>query len=226
MSMSLDGVSFVPESVGVEFDTTDRTALGKDAFLTLLVAQMQHQDPLEPQSNEEFIAQLSQFSQVEQLMEINSGFESVFMALNSMNNSSMTQLLGKEVAAFGNSFYYEGKGDVEIHYASSAPSSATKLIVKDQDGSIVWAGAVDPLEEGEGSFVWNAKDLDGNPLEEGTYTYSLEASSTDGADVHVDELIYGVVDGMSFLEGIPKPSISGIEFDLSMVLRVGMAEEE
>ncbi|MBM76441.1 MAG: hypothetical protein CMK59_13630 [Proteobacteria bacterium] len=226
MPMSLDGVNFVPESVGVEMETTDRTTLGKDAFLTLLVAQMQNQDPLEPQSNEEFIAQLSQFSQVEQLMEMNSGFESVFMALNSMNNSSMTQLLGKEVAAFGNSFHYDGSGEVEIHYASSAPSSATKLIVKDQDGSIVWTGAVDPLEEGEGSFTWEARDIDGNPLEEGIYTFSLEGSSTDGAEVHVDELIYGTVDGMSFLEGIPKPSISGIEFDLSMVLRVGMSDEE
>ena len=222
----LENVSMYDPTANLNKAPEASDELGQDSFLKLLVAQMQHQDPLNPQGNEEFIAQLSQFSQVEQLMEINSGFESVFMALNSMNNSSMTQLLGKEVAAFGNSFYYEGKGDVEIHYASSAPSSATKLIVKDQDGSIVWAGAVDPLEEGEGSFVWNAKDLDGNPLEEGTYTYSLEASSTDGADVHVDELIYGVVDGMSFLEGIPKPSISGIEFDLSMVLRVGMAEEE
>ena len=36
----------------------------------------------------------------------------------------------------------------------------------------------------------------------------------------------GVVDGMSYLDGIPQPSISGIQFDLSMVLRVEMAEQD
>ena len=45
-------------------------ALGRDAFLTLLVTQLQHQDPLEPQADGEFLAQLAQFSSLEQLQDI------------------------------------------------------------------------------------------------------------------------------------------------------------
>ena len=226
MSISLDGVTSVPEPQSVEYDTGERTTLGKDAFLKLLVAQMQNQDPLEPQSNEEFIQQLAQLTQVEELMDMNKGFESIFMALNSMNNSSMTQLLGTQVVAYGNQFHYSGEGDVDIHYQSNVETSACKMIVKDEGGSVVWAGPVENLKSGEGSFSWGGEDFDGNPLEEGNYTFSLEGTTSDGTPVEINEIMVGVVDGMSYLEGIPQPSISGIQFDLSMVLRVEMVEKE
>jgi flagellar basal-body rod modification protein FlgD len=47
-----------------------RDALGRDAFLSLLVTQLQHQNPLEPQADGEFLAQLAQFSSLEQLQDI------------------------------------------------------------------------------------------------------------------------------------------------------------
>ena len=50
---------------------TPRTeSLGREAFLQLLVTQLRHQDPLQPQANGEFIAQLAQFSSLEQLTHI------------------------------------------------------------------------------------------------------------------------------------------------------------
>ena len=226
MSISLDGITSVPDSQSVEYDTGERTKLGKDAFLKLLVAQMQNQDPLEPQSNEQFIQQLAQLTQVEEMMDMNKGFESIFMALNSMNNSSMTQLLGTQVVAYGNQFHYSGEGDVQIHYQSNVETSACKMVVKDESGSVVWAGPVDNLESGEGSFTWGAEDFDGNSLEEGNYSFTLEGTTSDGTQVEINEIMVGVVDGMSYLEGIPQPSISGIQFDLSMVLRVEMVEKE
>ncbi len=58
-------------------DTTSATTLapresdlGRDAFLSLLVTQLQHQNPLEPQADGEFLAQLAQFSSLEQLQDI------------------------------------------------------------------------------------------------------------------------------------------------------------
>jgi flagellar basal-body rod modification protein FlgD len=47
-------------------------ALGRDAFLSLLVTQLQHQNPLQPQADGEFLAQLAQFSSLEQLQDIKS----------------------------------------------------------------------------------------------------------------------------------------------------------
>ncbi len=54
--------------------TKDKDSLNKDAFLNLLVTQMQHQDPLEPTKNEDFLAQMAQFSALEQMKNLNTGF--------------------------------------------------------------------------------------------------------------------------------------------------------
>lgn len=52
--------------------------LGRDQFLQLLVAQLQNQDPLEPVKNEDFIAQLAQFSTLEGIEKLNVSFEDIF----------------------------------------------------------------------------------------------------------------------------------------------------
>ena len=52
-------------------ERTDFRNIGKTEFLNLLVAQLQHQDPLDPLKNEEFVAQLAAFSSLEQLIAIN-----------------------------------------------------------------------------------------------------------------------------------------------------------
>lgn len=61
----------VQENKGVE--ATD--AMGKDAFLNLLVTQLQYQDPLEPTNDKEFLAQMAQFSALEQMQNLNSSFQ-------------------------------------------------------------------------------------------------------------------------------------------------------
>ena len=62
---------------------TDRSELGQDAFLKLLVTQLQHQDPLNPLDDTEFIAQLAQFSSLEKLTEMAATLERIEDALSS-----------------------------------------------------------------------------------------------------------------------------------------------
>ena len=62
--------SAAPTSGTSSTTKNDMNALGQDAFLNLLVTQMQHQDPTAPQDSGEFIVQLAQFSSLEQLQQI------------------------------------------------------------------------------------------------------------------------------------------------------------
>lgn len=69
---TIDTVSSMLEQYGVqETVSTENNDLGKDAFLNLLVTQMQYQDPLEPSDNSEFLAQMAQFSALEQMQNLN-----------------------------------------------------------------------------------------------------------------------------------------------------------
>ena len=67
--------------------------IGKDGFLKLLITQLQNQDPLDPMKNEDFAAQLAQFSSLEQMQNLNESFNDL-MALSQV---SSTALIGKEV---------------------------------------------------------------------------------------------------------------------------------
>lgn len=68
-------------------DTKGTSNLGKDAFLQLLVTQLQYQDPMSPQSNEEFVSQLAQFSSLEEMQAMTQG----------LGNSQALSLVGKNV---------------------------------------------------------------------------------------------------------------------------------
>ncbi len=89
---------------------TDKSAskneLGKDAFLELLVTQMKYQDPLNPNTDTEYIAQLATFSQLEQLQNLSA----------TTNNTQAFSLVGKTVmlkteTALGNTSYITGTVD-------------------------------------------------------------------------------------------------------------------
>ena len=57
------------------------TTLGQDAFLRLLTTQLAHQDPTKPQADGEFIAQLAQFSSLEQLTQMQATLQKIGTAL-------------------------------------------------------------------------------------------------------------------------------------------------
>ena len=71
--------------------------LDRDAFLQLLVLQLQNQDPLEPISNEDMLAQLAQFAALEQMNNLNANFETMSGNIDQLNFISASQLLGKQV---------------------------------------------------------------------------------------------------------------------------------
>lgn len=72
--------------------------LDKQAFLQLLVTQMQHQDPLDPVDNAQMIAQLAQFSALEQMTNLNTGFETLSGNIDQLNFLSASSMLGKTVS--------------------------------------------------------------------------------------------------------------------------------
>ena len=76
--------------------TAKPDALGREAFLNLLVTQLQHQNPLEPQPDGEFLAQLAQFSSLESLQDIKADisamrgiFEAQATAINALSQGGL-----------------------------------------------------------------------------------------------------------------------------------------
>lgn len=107
---------------------SNNSGMDKDAFLQLLVAQMQYQDPLEPTSNTEYIAQYAQFSQVEQMQNM----------ATSMDLQRASQLVGKEVYikttdSAGESKYVRGKVDYVVYENNKALLSIDEKLYSMED---------------------------------------------------------------------------------------------
>lgn len=88
MAAVTDGKIENTSITSTKVDTKGTTSLGKDAFLQLLVAQMQYQDPLEPTSDTEWISQLAQFSSLEEMQNMSAA----------ISNSQAFSMVGKTVS--------------------------------------------------------------------------------------------------------------------------------
>ncbi|MFP6582275.1 MAG: flagellar hook capping FlgD N-terminal domain-containing protein [Candidatus Hydrogenedentota bacterium] len=90
-------VSDAVASDGDDGRTVSGATLDKDAFLQLLVLQMQNQDPLEPMNNGDMLAQLAQFSSLEAQTNLNDSFVKLSGNVDQLNFISDSQMLGKYV---------------------------------------------------------------------------------------------------------------------------------
>ena len=68
-------------------DTQKKDPMGRDAFMNLLLTQLQHQDPTQPQADGEFLAQLAQFSSLEQLQQANNKLDTIAKFFNQEGQS-------------------------------------------------------------------------------------------------------------------------------------------
>src|SRR3954454_20115419 len=84
-------------------------SLGQEAFLKLLVAQLKNQDPLNPQQNYEFVAQLAQFSSLEQSVGINTRLDQLAQQNQGLQNSQVVQLVGKTATVKGSIVTLKGQ---------------------------------------------------------------------------------------------------------------------
>lgn len=198
--------------------------LDKDAFLRLLTTQLQHQDPLNPMENSEFVAQLAQFSSLEQLQGLSSGMESLYMVNMSMNNAALTGLIGKDVVATGDTFHYAGSGDEVVHYDSAASASTATITITNEDGVVVASKDIGAIPAGDGSWTWDGKDQNGEVCPEGDYTFTVEAKDVNGESVEVTEQMVGRIDGMDLSSGSPMLTIDGVPVELASVQSLEEAE--
>ncbi len=105
---SLDNIVSGYQSTTAEKSEKD-DALGMDAFLTMLVAQLQSQDPLNPMEGSDFSAQLAQFSQLEQLMGLNDSMEALTTSFASDSEKDLVDYVNPFIYA---TYVLSGNGGI------------------------------------------------------------------------------------------------------------------
>nr|WP_240457652.1 flagellar hook assembly protein FlgD [Halomonas socia] len=188
----------------------------RESFMTLLITQLQNQDPLNPMENAEMTSQLAQINTVSGIEELNSTLEGITGQIDAGHTLQAIALIGQGVLVPGDRILVgeEGTTPFGVELAQSADEVA--VTIRDGAGQVVRRFDVGPMEAGVESFEWDGKLEDGEKAPEGAYSVSVEASSGD-RQVDATALNYAVVNGVSSdSDGAPRLDLGGISEQASL----------
>ncbi|MBE9544151.1 MAG: flagellar hook assembly protein FlgD, partial [Proteobacteria bacterium] len=150
--------------------------MDRDAFLNLLITQLQNQDPLNPTDSTEFTAQLAQFSSLEQLGNVNDNLKQLQNFQASINNSQAVSLIGKEIMANGNSFQLTDGRPAGCDFEIDENAAVVVVSIYDHTGEFVTSFEGQNLSAGQQTLYWDGTDKNGNPAAPGNYTFEVMAA--------------------------------------------------
>lgn len=170
-----------------------------ETFLTLLTAQLQNQDPLEPVDSTEFTNQLVQFSGVEQQIQTNKNIAELISITTASTAASLSGYLGQTIEV--NSITGDlGEEGLNWYYEMPDGVEKVNLSIQSQDGSIVYSDDIS-TDQGEAAYTWTGQTSSGKELTEGRYSLVIRAENANGETVNVPVKLRTQVNGIDMASG-------------------------
>lgn len=182
----------------------DKTQLGKEDFMKLLIAQLKNQDPNSPVDAKEFVTQLSQLTSVEQLTNMSKQLSSLQLATTSLVNNEASSFVGKQIEANGSKLYLGDQGGAASGINLTQPADQVILTVRDSKGQAVRTTELGRTPAGITAVQWDGNDDSGNRLNAGSYTLTVEAKDKAGNPVVASAQIKGTVSKVIYEQGFPE----------------------
>ncbi len=159
---------------------TGSQSLGKDAFLQLLVTQLKNQNPLSPQDNGAFVAQLAQFSSLEGINTLNDSVNSISSNFSSSQALQASSLVGRSIITQTDKATVDTSKSMTGSVAVTAATGNVSVKITDATGSVVRTLDLGAQSAGDVSFVWDGKNDSGEVATPGTYTFAATNKSDAG----------------------------------------------
>jgi len=225
----VNGLSDITSGYG-NTSLTNGTAMGKEDFLKLMLAQLQNQDPLSPMEGTEFASQLAQFTSLEQLMNLNDSMDTSINAnyflSQSINNTLAATLIGKEVKLSGSTFQHNGQENTTLGYDLSAPAGNVTVKIYNESGQLVKTIENAPKNSGDNKLIWDFSDNEGNSVPQGKYTFKVEPKDADDNMMSYSTYVLGKIDGVKFTENGTMLVVNGAQYNLSDIMEIYNSDDE
>ncbi len=222
--MMTANVSAITSSGSTKATTTNEKVMGKDDFLRLLVAKLSNQDPMNPVQDEDFAAQLAQFSSLEQLSNMNQNLTQDlqwnYLLSQTISNTMATSLIGRTVRADASQVFLPTNGAANVALNLDRPATDVTITIKDANGNTVRTIAMHGVDKGDQTVNWDGTSDDGTQQVAGLYSVTISATDGNGNVFTPGQYVQGKVSGVTYKEGIALLSLDGQLLPLASVLEV------
>lgn len=188
----------------------------RDNFMTLLITQLQNQDPLNPLENHEMTSQLAQINTVRGIEELNTTLGDITKQIDAGQTLQATGLIGQGVLVPGDRVLLETDDEGKAHATPfgielGEAADNVRVTIRGSDGQVINRYDIGPVSAGVESFTWDGKTREGDTAVSGSYRVSVEATRGDDP-LKAETLNYAVVGGVT-----PSDGNGGVRLDLGAV---------
>ena len=189
----------------------------RESFMTLLITQLQNQDPLKPMENSEMTSQLAQINTVSGIEELNSTLEGITSQMDANQALQASGLIGKGVMVSGRDVLV-GQDDEGNAYSTpfgielAEPAANVKATVVGEGGQVIRTLDLGALDAGVQSFQWDGLNEQKESVASGRYSVQLEVTDAEGEKLEHTALQYAVVNSVT-----PNDRSGSVRLDLGAV---------
>lgn len=193
-----------PPSPTAENVAANSAEAGRDTFLRLLVAQLEHQDPLSPIENADFTAQLAQFSTLEQIEAMNKSLTALVSSQEALSNRQANMqaasLIGKDVQVRNDTVQVKDGKWSSLTYTLPGNAVEVSINVFDQAGQLRQSLQKTNQAAGEHAVPRYGDDKQVTQLPDGSYRVQVMARDALGQSVPIDTMHQGRVEGVAYVD--------------------------
>lgn len=182
-------------------DAKQHNKMGKDGFLRLLTHQLSNQDPFKPVDQKEFAADLAQFSQLEQLTNMNKKMDKQVDNAPTESKFYGASFLGKEVLTQGTSLDYSGQGEtVQLPFQLERDAKTVFVRIYDSREQLIAQLEKENMSQGSQTISWDGTSRDGTIASKDKYRFEVIAYDNTFEEFHGKTSATGIVTGVEFAE--------------------------
>lgn len=162
------------DELGIAQKKPDQTSeLGQAEFFELMVAQMKNQDPLKPETNGDFLAQLAQFKTSDGITDMQQSLNALTSSMQSNQALQASALVGRSVLVPGNTALLKQNGNVSGIASLPASARNINLDVYGTDGSLIKHMSLGSHPGGDMKFEWDGTNNKNQMMSPGEYRLAV-----------------------------------------------------
>lgn len=219
--MAITDIISQTQGISTAGRATDKSyGASKDQFLKLLMAQLKNQDPLSAPDADKMAEQITQFGQLEQLINLNTSMTGLASTQAVNSKGQAVGMIGKTVEVQGNGLEVSAASKGNVGFYLPQPCETVEVQVLDTLGRVVRTIDYSEQKAGSSFYAFDGKADDGSMLSNGVYKLKVSGKSVNGLPVQASPIIRGQVSGVEFSGNNPIVRVGGQSFTMDEVISV------